>query len=141
MSCFSIRWFLQAWSVYNYFRYYDPSTGRYITSDPIGLIGGLNTYAYVENNPLSFIDIFGLASNCVACINDCNAIFYLTLDDIRTEVARRVLECSMDLGGGNIAIPCAAIAGGSQLLYESLARRRLQTCLEGCAEDCESCNQ
>ena len=46
----------------NYFRDYDPSTGRYVESDPIGLRGGLNTYAYVGANPLKWIDRKGLAA-------------------------------------------------------------------------------
>jgi RHS repeat-associated protein len=45
---------------YNYFRYYGPGIGRYLTPDPIGLKGGTNLFTYVANNPARFSDRLGL---------------------------------------------------------------------------------
>jgi RHS repeat-associated protein len=64
-------------SYYNYFRDYDPTTGRYLQSDPIGLNGGLNTYAYVVGNPIGFIDPLGLrpCPDINACLDGCFKFF------------------------------------------------------------------
>jgi RHS repeat-associated protein len=47
---------------YNWHRYYDPSTGRYLTPDPIGLAGGLNGYGYAGQDPMGAVDPWGLSS-------------------------------------------------------------------------------
>lgn len=57
---------------YNWMRYYDPKLGRYLSSDPIMLADGFNTYAYVASNPLSLIDPWGLASTCYSQGPDCS---------------------------------------------------------------------
>ena len=44
---------------YNWHRYYDPSTGRYLTVDPIGLEGGINLFSYANGNPVNVIDPIG----------------------------------------------------------------------------------
>jgi hypothetical protein len=48
--------------VISWHRIYDPSTGRYISADPIGLAGGINLYAYVLGDPVNWVDPWGLYS-------------------------------------------------------------------------------
>lgn len=54
---------IEVGTFYNYYRDYNPSTGRYVESDPIGLQGGMNTYGYVGGDPLLKMDFFGLEAN------------------------------------------------------------------------------
>jgi len=55
---------------YNWLRYYDPGTGRYLRTDPFG--EGLNLYVYCFGNPLNWVDPYGL---CATAPNNAKAIF------------------------------------------------------------------
>ena len=54
-------------------RYYDQSTGRFLSQDPVRFQGGINFYAYVRNNPSNFLDSSGL---CRVSVGH-HAIFWL----------------------------------------------------------------
>ncbi len=51
-------------------RFYDPQLGRFISEDPIGLHGGINSYAYVGNSPVNYVDPLGLQRTCKDIIKD-----------------------------------------------------------------------
>jgi RHS repeat-associated protein len=54
-------------------RWYDPITGRWLSNDPIDVLGGLNQYVFVGNNPVNYLDPFGLdgSNACGSTQNAC----------------------------------------------------------------------
>jgi RHS repeat-associated protein len=73
---------------YNVFRDYDPRVGRYVESDPIGLAGGINTFAYVLNNPLGFVDSRGLCSWRPQTEEGCRNL-KKKIDNLKKEIERQ----------------------------------------------------
>jgi RHS repeat-associated protein len=69
---------------YNWHRYYDPEIGRYVTADPIGLVGGVNLYTYVGGDPVNLSDPDGLCPMCV----------------VAAQYLRCVANCMVDKGAG-----------------------------------------
>ncbi|MHB8456007.1 MAG: RHS repeat-associated core domain-containing protein [Acidiferrobacterales bacterium] len=90
--------------VYNRARYYSPTTGRFVSSDPMGLQGGLNTYAYVDNNPLRYSDPTGL------CLEDGCIVETIAAGGAVGGTAAFIGTLA---GGGNLNAAVDAIPGGA----------------------------
>ena len=104
---------------YNYFRDYDPSLGRYVESDPIGLGGGLNTYRYADMSPLRNVDPLGLmpcrcgpVGTTLGTRNESGekACDYFCRCNCKGEVVRYFLK-AFPSGGGDLAT-CFGQRGG-----------------------------
>jgi len=81
---------------YNYSRDYEPGTGRYVESDPVGLYGGLNTYAYVSSRPLRSRDAVGLLQ-----FEDSNSKHNQAANKVEQLLASNCGNCS-----GGSCFPC-----------------------------------
>jgi RHS repeat-associated protein len=81
---------------YNRARDYDPSTGRYIESDPFGQLGGIDTYSYVDSRPLFFVDPSGLAPK-LPPTGDCKETELKSCAAACAETGRKMAGCYVSI--------------------------------------------
>jgi RHS repeat-associated protein len=95
------RYDAQTGLIYYGYRFYGPESGRWLTRDPLGEAGGMNLYAFVGNNPVNWVDPFGLK-----VINNSDNIVYYKPSEGETP---RVIapHTSFDGEQDGVAVPCS----------------------------------
>lgn len=126
---------------YNYFRDYDPSTGRYVQSDPIGLRGGINTYSYVEGDPLSLVDPEGFQGHSPSTGQyRSSAQPNLAAMQNVASTAKNYLWKSQSLWHGNCCLGWAQAAGTRRIYPPDFSSRCSSSSRRACASSSSSLN-
>jgi RHS repeat-associated protein len=102
---------------YNWNRTYANDVGRYDSSDPIGLRGGLNTFGYVKNKPIRFTDPMGLLIRGQGCTNG----QWAELQGAEQRIRKELSKCDSCHKDGDGCIPCSY----KKLLLDQLAISRV----------------
>ncbi|MBX3712655.1 MAG: type IV secretion protein Rhs [Lysobacter sp.] len=107
---------------YNYYRDYDPTTGRYLQSDPIGLDGGISTYGYANGSPFLYVDNDGLVGTLIlrfalrkmlprlsTRMGGISALRYAERHGVRKAIARQVRSGKPATGSRSGQVACDPI--------------------------------
>ena len=97
---------------YNRARYYDPTLGRFISEDPIGLAAGVNVYVYVDDNPISGIDPYGLQSCETTILTSIPEDVYYANPEAARAYADKVCSGSRDITIWGSSSPISFTFGG-----------------------------
>jgi len=106
-------------------RYYDPATGRFLQRDPIGIRGGTNVYAYVQNNPMFGVDPSGLwwweSDSSVSEWLACN--FWMNVHSTETLANMSDTRATAEAVGVSIVVGGTIYVGGRVIVGQILKVR------------------